>query len=350
VQQNAPPGVPPSTNADMGSMYASSSDPPQSLEPSMASGIRRVVLTVREKVRTMPNIFGLTREFYDRPSHDPEADVTLEDLAGLTVASVPSNPATAAVAPLLGSQGMSVNGASAPLFSPFPNISQYLLSNWYIENPSGQRSAPDLNNLIQNVLLDARFDPRALASFTANKMNQLFDGIDANADGLELTGEGWKQNVSVQIQIPEGKAHWTSPQGRAFNIPGLHHRSITGIIKAVFSSMSNLHFTPFASYWKPPGTPVGSREHRVYGDVYSSSAFYKAHEEVQLPKYKVPGCNLERVVVACMFWSDSTHLTSFGTAKLWPIYMFFGNHSKWWWGKPSAHLCNHLAYIPSVSF
>jgi hypothetical protein len=86
----------------------------------------------------MPNIFRLTWEFYDRPSYDPDADVTLEDLAGLTVASVPSNPATAAAAPLLGSQGMSVNGASARSFSPFQNISQYLLSNWYIENPSSQ--------------------------------------------------------------------------------------------------------------------------------------------------------------------------------------------------------------------
>ena len=30
-----------------------------------------------------------------------------------------------------------------------------------------------------------------------------------------------------------------------------------------------------------------------------------------------------------MFWSDSTQLTQFGTAKLWPLYVFFGNESKY---------------------
>jgi hypothetical protein len=35
----------------------------------------------------------------------------------------------------------------------------------------------------------------------------------------------------------------------------------------------------------------------------------------------------ELVIVALMFWSDVTHLTSFGDAKIWPFYMFFGNES-----------------------
>jgi len=54
------------------------------------------------------------------------------------------------------------------------------------------------------------------------------------------------------------------------------------------------------------------------------------------------------VILALMIWSDSTHLASFGTASLWPIYLYFGNQSKYTRAKPSAFAAHHLAYIPKV--
>jgi hypothetical protein len=48
-----------------------------------------------------------------------------------------------------------------------------------------------------------------------------------------------------------------------------------------------------------------------------------------------------------MFWSDATHLANFGTAKLWPIYMFLGNLSKYIRAEPTSNACHHVAYIPS---
>jgi hypothetical protein len=54
------------------------------------------------------------------------------------------------------------------------------------------------------------------------------------------------------------------------------------------------------------------------------------------------------VVLALMFWSDSTHLASFGNSKLWPCYMFFGNESKYRRCKPSCRLCSHVAYFNHV--
>jgi len=50
-----------------------------------------------------------------------------------------------------------------------------------------------------------------------------------------------------------------------------------------------------------------------------------------------------------MFWSDATHLTAFGNTKLWPLYMFFGNESKYRRCKPSHHLCEHIAYFQTAS-
>jgi hypothetical protein len=60
--------------------------------------------------------------------------------------------------------------------------------------------------------------------------------------------------------------------------------------------------------------------------------------------------HLERVVVALMFWTDATLLANFGTAKLWPCYMFFGNDSKYRRAKMHLNLCNHVAYFEDVRF
>ncbi|KJA21682.1 hypothetical protein HYPSUDRAFT_111821, partial [Hypholoma sublateritium FD-334 SS-4] len=49
-----------------------------------------------------------------------------------------------------------------------------------------------------------------------------------------------------------------------------------------------------------------------------------------------------------MFGSDATHLTSFGSASLWPCYMYFGNESKYRRCKPTYNLCNHIAYFQKL--
>jgi hypothetical protein len=51
-----------------------------------------------------------------------------------------------------------------------------------------------------------------------------------------------------------------------------------------------------------------------------------------------------------MFASDATMLASFGDAKLWPLYLFFANDSKYQRGKPSLKLGEQVAYFEKVSF
>ncbi|KAJ7687114.1 hypothetical protein B0H17DRAFT_1203783 [Mycena rosella] len=73
----------------------------------------------------------------------------------------------------------------------------------------------------------------------------------------------------------------------------------------------------------------------------------EAHTALQ-NQPREPNCLLERVILSLMFWSDSTHLASFGDASLWPLYMFFGNQSKWLRGKPRSNVCHHVAYFPKL--
>ncbi len=44
-----------------------------------------------------------------------------------------------------------------------------------------------------------------------------------------------------------------------------------------------------------------------------------------------------------------THLATFGTAKVWPIYMLFGNISKYICCQPNSGATKHLTYIPHFS-
>jgi hypothetical protein len=58
--------------------------------------------------------------------------------------------------------------------------------------------------------------------------------------------------------------------------------------------------------------------------------------------------HLPRYVVALMFASDETHLTSFGDVQLWPGYMHFGNEPKNKRGKTSLKLFEEIAYFQKV--
>lgn len=107
---------------------------------------------------------------------------------------------------------------------------------------------------------------------------------------------------------------------------------------------SLFHLEPYELRWCPP-----HRDHdlRIYGELFTSSAFLEAHQELQDAPPEA-GCDLPRVVVALMFWSDATQLTAFGDAKLWPLYVYFGNESKYRRSEPTNNLCSHAAYFQVV--
>jgi hypothetical protein len=130
-------------------------------------------------------------------------------------------------------------------------------------------------------------------------------------------------------------------------MPGLLYRHPLEVIKTTFreASAEQFHLTLFETFFQAsPNEPA----ERVYSEMYTSPAMINEHRKIASTP-RVDGCTLETVVTSIMLWSDSTHLTSFGTASLWPIYMYFDNQSKYVHGKPSCFAAHHLAYIPKVS-
>ncbi|KAF8833027.1 hypothetical protein BDN67DRAFT_917744, partial [Paxillus ammoniavirescens] len=105
------------------------------------------------------------------------------------------------------------------------------------------------------------------------------------------------------------------------------------------------HFEPYEFRWHPRHKTTSVN---VYGELFVSRAFLEEHQRLQYSPGE-PDCDLPRSIITLMYWSDATHLTSFGKAKLWPLYVYFGNESKYLRGQPSRHLCAHAAYFPPAS-
>jgi hypothetical protein len=284
------------------------------------AALPRLCLIVRNLLRTATNSFGLLREYIDRPSFDPDSFVLEEDLHRV--------------------------GGTDPVFilSPSPsavhrNESVEMLMNWK-DSGTSTKSDAEVDRLVNDVLLDPNFKLEDLQGFNVARENQRSDAAEKKSPFFDSF-----QTADINIEVPSGTSG--IPPG-TFSIPGLVYRKLTAVIQASFSSplASHFHFSPFKLFHKSPS----GVEERVFSEVYNSDAFIEEHDNVQrapLPPDQ-PDCKLEKVLVALMVWSDSTHLANFGTAKLWPIYFLFGNVSKYIHGQQNSGACQHVAYIPSL--
>ena len=288
-----------------------------------------VYLLVTNPLTTALNAFGLFRSYLFHPSYDPDSVVDPSDLSNLSTHAPP---------PSLEPNEMD---HSPPW--PFRNMSIWRLMRW-MNTGSRLKSEGEVDHLVHGVLNAPDFRPEDLQNFSVHQENNRLDTANKTTpldDSFQV--------ASVTIKVPTGEPS-NSETSRMYSIPGLHYRKLLNVVKATFQDPISRHFhlTPFSLMHRSSITGV---EQRVYGELYHSDAFINEHRRVQdrsRPPPDDPGCKLEKVIAALMFWSDSTHLTNFGTAKLWPIYLFFGNLSKYIRSQPSSGACNHLAYIPSV--
>lgn len=235
-------------------------------------------------------------------------------------------------------------------FFPYPNQNSFLLGDWFWCG-GVQKSQESFKDLI-TIVGSPDFNP-------ADVQHTRWDQINSDLGKTEFQGEEWededagwlKSPVTISVPIPRSSrkktAIHTGPQD--FTLGSFHHRSIVSVIKEKLSNPTDsqlFHYEPYELVWRPSPSRNSTR---VHSELYCSSEFLKVHNDLQNSP-REPGCDLARVVIALMFWSDSTHLTSFGNAKLWPLYMGFGNESKYRRCRPSLSLLNHVAYFEKVDF
>jgi hypothetical protein len=208
---------------------------------------------------------------------------------------------------------------------------------------SNKKTVRELDRLANDVLGSREFKLEDLTGFNARQANNCLDLSEKDDLDDPFSHDGWIES-SVQISIPTGSKD-SSGCGANFTVPGLHHRSLLSVMKAAIADTTAcyFHFSPFKRIWKPSYGP----EERCFDEAYTSDSWIDSHNELQKQPNE-PGCKLEKVILGLMFWSDSTHLASFGTASVWPLYMYFANLSKYFRGKPNSAAAHHVAYIPSV--
>jgi hypothetical protein len=288
-------------------------------------------------MRSPSNSFGLVREYAgaEFPQHDPEEHLQFEDLC--TRISRPSSPL-----PLV-----SLRAESSQNFFPYPNRSSFCLGDWYW-NDGAQKTQAGFQNLVR-IITDPEFVPADVLHNKWDHINAALGGTQADDDDnwVDAADEGWKvSQIKINVPFHAGAAH---PGTKIFEGVHLYHRPLVAVMKERISDphyFRHFHIEPYKLLWQP-STSAGRQESRVHGELYTSRAFLRAHAEL-LRSPCEPGCQLPRVICAYMFWSDATHLTSFGNTKLWPVYVYFGNESKYRRGKPSANSCNHVAYFEKV--
>ena len=269
-------------------------------------------------MHTMANTFGLWREYLHRPSFDPDSFVPSDDLA----------PAGDAQTDKSSSAGCEP--------SPWKNPTVKLLLDW--QNTGSELKSNNKVNQLVGVLHHPDFSMEDLDGFNAARENQRRDRLDKKSP--ELKGF---QETTVKINVPSGDNNVPST---TLESPGLHHWKLTSVIRSAFESplASKFHYSPFKLFHQ---SDTSDLPECVYSELYNSDAFIKEHDRVQ--RAPVPDeCKLEKCVAALMFWSDTTLLANFGTAKLWPIYMFLGNLSKYTHAEPTSNACHHIAYIPAL--
>lgn len=206
---------------------------------------------------------------------------------------------------------------------------------------SNKKSEVEIKRLVHDVLQANDFDIKDLEGFSVRGSLRELDQ-DKSGERIAFSDDWVESDVTINIPTKspeEGSIPYT--------IHGFHYRPLVEVIRTAFADVQarSFHLSPFKRLWKDP---LDGHQERIFDELYTSDAWLGAQDDLQrLPKE--PNCSLERVVAGLMLFSDATHLANFGTAKAWPLYLYFGNLTKYVRSSPQSGACHLVGFLPSVS-
>lgn len=299
---------------------------------------------------TAPDPFGIWRSYSQgRPSFTPDIHFSPEQIVDIPELSPFPLPQESEDSPLLSWQ----DSKPKPVYYPFKNPTTYNLVQWYHEG-SNTKSISQVNSLVKNVLQAPDFDVTHLDNFEASReLKRLDSYISGTLDQPTTTSNDrgffsgdWKVGT-VHLSLPCATKKWASEADAPKFPVSFHYRKFLDVVKEAFfeEESRKFHLTPFRSYWqRNNSTP----EERVYGEAYTSEFINAEYDRISEDLRSRGKEHLEIVIANVMIWSDATCLAHFGTASLWPIYVYVGNQSKYQRACPDSFAAHHLAYLPKV--
>ena len=231
-------------------------------------------------------------------------------------------------------------------FHPYPNENLWCLGDWYW-NQGMQKSGKSFTNLL-NIIGSTDFQPEDMLCTNWAAIDHELDSQKApeQQDLGEWMDDGWEcRNIIISVPFSH---RCENPGPKDYTILGFYWCSLISIIQEQLINpirCSRFRFEPYSLRWQPPHRTCSIK---VHGELFTSQVFIETHLKLQDSPPEAD-CSLPQRIVTLMFWSDMTQLTLFGEAKLWPLYMYFGNKSKYDCAQPISHLCAHVAYFQMVS-
>lgn len=239
-------------------------------------------------------------------------------------------------------------------YEPFPNSTIHRTVSWFSELKGNVLTPDDVDTFVETVIHaeDVPFNPshypkpfRLVNELKRVDEYKIPTPISQNPTFSPVAG--WRE-ATVDLALP--CARKGLPKPHTFPVRGLHHRSITEIIKAEFPSTTDrndFHLTPYKLLWDVNDSQPELPQERVITEMYNSDAMIEEHIKIQ-QEQSAKGIKREIVVAGIMVWSDSTHLADFGSASMWPAYIGFANQTKYTRTDPRTRSLHHLAYLPEV--
>ena len=311
-------------------------------------------LPIPDPFETEPDSMRLYRVYPRLPARDPDEQLTIHHVADAPtfIKEISINHKENPLVGLGSTTQTQSELTNKPFYAPFLNSTVFCLMTWFYK--TSMKTLTYLDALVSEVLLSNDYDQHDLIGFSATRESHRLDASNPQQDAETAAGSSsppipfdisnlWHQDT-VQLPLPLMRERFNSEADAPTITIGVHHRNLLEIVKsgAQASSANFFHWKGFKQFWKPSET---ERAERVYGEVYTSDAFLELEDDITVD----PNCTLEMTVLPLMIYSDSTHLANFGTAALWPVYIWFGNLSKYVRAKVTSFSEHHLAYLPSVS-
>ena len=289
-----------------------------------------------------PNEFSLFRSYISCPMYKPDKEIPLDSICDadrFLVVKANSNKWWF----MFGPYHPFTESISENPFAPFLNAMVFCIMSWFYGGLN-MKTVTELDKLVNDIILNEDFDKAHLKGFNAARE---LKHIDEYEQDKELPAKDRWKETSVKICLPAKRANNTSEDAPTFEVNGMFYWPLTDVIVSTFqeAAVESFHLTPFQLFWKHSEDALAKC---VISKLYNSDAIIAEHQKILAQPHE-SDCNLKIVVGAIMLWLDSTHLATFGTASLWPIYAYFGNQSKYTWEKPTSFSAHHIVYIPSMS-
>ncbi|OBZ77154.1 hypothetical protein A0H81_04076 [Grifola frondosa] len=229
--------------------------PSQDVDSAGPGGFSAATQSVGNRIltflRSPLNAFGLSRTYYATsfPDHDPEDSFSLHDLSSSCF------------------EPSSMHSDSTP--PPPPQMSSIHIRT---EAPSFWANG---------IVGDPVFHPSHIQHSSWDQINRILGQHECNDGQWFDEDDGWVKD-SVTISVPF-HSKTPSPGPINFSVDEFYHRSIVAVVKEKILNYQQdnfFHYEPFEVHWHREDHPEPVR---VYGELYSSSAFLDAHRAYKTP-------------------------------------------------------------------